>query len=107
MGRMIHQKEHRPVEEGTPEGAITMASFAPPARSLPGASVTATQRMYWRSNGRLAYPAGAEYPADEHDDLVGEAELFNRETRDEASPERIDRRRKEYRHLSAHNREQW
>jgi hypothetical protein len=57
--------------------------------------VVATERMWWRTSGRVAYPPGATYPAGEQGLLVGDREhsanMRGEETRTvTATPEQRD-----------------
>lgn len=66
----------------SPEPEVARASlrtwpYADELRTLPVVDpVTATERLYWRHNGCLAYTAGQQYPASDRAALVAESEHF-------------------------------
>jgi hypothetical protein len=52
----------------------TWPKSPPPEPEDERPQLIATERMWWRKNERLAYPAGASYPEEEVPLLVGDAE---------------------------------
>lgn len=77
MRRMNFDK---PGLDGAPTVTIWSLKEWPPRAAAVvehyGQAMVAPERLYWRADGRLAYPAGAVVPAAEIDALVGETEHF-------------------------------